>query len=117
MSAVVFKASEAALPAVRGSDHSPFIALVRTDPEVAEPDIQFTFNDAPYFSPALNGPTDAYVISCSLMTPLSRGTVRLADPAINVPPLIDPNYLGDNYDVDRLVAGSSWPGASATETR
>lgn len=105
MSTVVFKASEAALPAVRGSEHNPFIALVRTDPGVAEPDIQFTFNDAPYFSPALNGPTDAYVISCSLMTPLSRGTVRLADPAINVPPLIDPNYLGDKSDVDRLVAG------------
>ena len=105
MSSVVFKASEAASPAVRGRDHNAFMALLRTDLAAVEPDIQLVFIDAPYFSPALNGPADAYAILPSLMTPLSRGSVRLADPDITVPPLIDPNYLGDQVDVDRLLSG------------
>jgi choline dehydrogenase len=105
MSSVVFKASEAASPAVRGRDHNAFMALLRTDLAAVEPDIQLVFIDAPYFSPALNGPADAYAILPSLMTPLSRGSVRLADPDITVPPLIDPNYLGDQADVDRLLSG------------
>ncbi len=105
MTSVVYQASEAALPAVRARGMNVFIALLRTDPKAAEPDIHLTFADAPYFSPALNGPTDAYVICCSLMKPASRGSVRLADPDITVPPLIDPNYLGDQADVDRLLSG------------
>jgi choline dehydrogenase len=105
MTSVVFKASEAALPAVRAQSSNAFIALLRTDPEAAEPDIQLVFTDAPYFSPALNGPADAYAICCSLMKPASRGSVRLAARDITVPPLIDPNYLSDQADVDRLFAG------------
>jgi choline dehydrogenase len=105
MSSVVFKASEAALPAVRAQTSHAFIALLRTDPKAPEPDIQLVFTDAPYFSPALNGPADAYAICCSLMKPVSRGSVRLAARDITVPPLIDPNYLGDQADVDRLLAG------------
>jgi len=58
MTSVVFKASEAALPAVRPQTSNAFIAL-RTDPKAAEPDIQLVLTDAPYFSPALNGPADA----------------------------------------------------------
>jgi choline dehydrogenase len=105
MTSVVFKASEAALPAVRAQGSNAFIALLRTDPKAAEPDIQLVFTDAPYFSPALNGPADAYAICCSLMKPASRGSVRLAARDITVPPLIDPNYLSDQADVDRLLTG------------
>jgi choline dehydrogenase len=105
MTSVVFKASEAALPAVRRRDLNIFSAVVRTDPSAAEPDMLLVFGDGPYFSPALNGPADAYVICCSLMKPLSRGSVRLAAPDITVPPLVNPNYLDDQADVDRLLAG------------
>jgi choline dehydrogenase len=105
MTSVVFKASEAALPAVRARNHNACVALLHTDPSVGEPDMQMVFLDAPYFSPALNGPADSYAICCSLMTPVSRGSVRLADADISVPPLIDPGYLGDKADTDRLVAG------------
>lgn len=105
MTSVAFKASEAALPAVRGRDHNAFVALLRTDREVTEPDIQLVFLDAPYFSAALKGPADAYAICCSLMKPLSRGSVRLADSRIEAPPLVDPNYLDDKADAGRLLTG------------
>jgi choline dehydrogenase len=105
LTSVVFKASEAALPAVRARDINSFNAMVRTDPAAAEPDILLVFGDGPYFSPALDGPADAYVILPTLVKPLSGGSVRLADRDITVPPLIDPNYLGEQADVDRLLAG------------
>jgi choline dehydrogenase len=105
MTSVVYHASDDALPAVRGRIHNAFNAMVRTDPAAAEPDMLLVFVDGPYFSPALNGPADAYVICCSLVKPLSRGSVRLTDPDITVPPLVDPNYLGEQADVDRLLAG------------
>lgn len=40
------------------------------------------------------------------MKPASRGPVRLAARDITVPPQIDPNYLSDQADVDRLLAGA-----------
>jgi choline dehydrogenase len=105
MTSVVFRASEAAWPAVRAPEINSFNAMVRTDPAAAEPDMLLVFGDGAYFSPALDGPADAYVILPSLVKPVSRGSVRLASPDITVPPLIDPNYLGEPADVDRLLAG------------
>jgi choline dehydrogenase len=105
MTSVVFQASEAALSAVRARALNSFNAMVRTDPAAAEPDMLLVFGDGAYFSPALDGPSDAYVIIPSLVKPQSRGSVRLAGPDITTPPLIDPNYLGDPADVDRLLAG------------
>jgi choline dehydrogenase len=58
-----------------------------------------------YVRTEMTGPRYGYTIVFSLMRPHSRGTVRLAgdDPA--VPPLIDPNMLGDRRDMDTMVAG------------
>jgi choline dehydrogenase len=39
------------------------------------------------------------------MTPASRGTVRLASTDPSQPPLIDPNYLAEDSDIERLVIG------------
>ena len=41
----------------------------------------------------------------TLSRPESRGTIRLASSDPFVHPLIDPNYLADQNDVDTLVAG------------
>ena len=38
-------------------------------------------------------------------TAVPDGSVRLAGPDITTPPLIDPNYLADRHDVDRLLSG------------
>jgi choline dehydrogenase len=39
------------------------------------------------------------------MAPASRGTVRLANADPRRPPLIDPGYLADDSDVERMVGG------------
>jgi choline dehydrogenase len=50
-------------------------------------------------------PRSAFLLAAAVMTPDSRGTVRLpsADPA--APPLVDPGFLTDYRDLERLVAG------------
>ena len=46
------------------------------------------------------------VHSCYLR-PESRGTVKLASTDPSAPPLIDPNYLSDQKDVDYMTAGAA----------
>jgi choline dehydrogenase-like flavoprotein len=50
---------------------------------------------------------NAYVIAVSAIQPFSRGSVRLAGPTPELPPVIDPNYLGDARDIETLVEGIS----------
>ena len=57
----------------------------------------------PVHSPAVTGPARGYTIAVGLMQPASRGTVRLAGPDISVPPAVDPNYLGEAVDRQRMV--------------
>src|SRR5205807_6076664 len=40
-----------------------------------------------------------------VVRPLSRGSIRLASARAEDPPLVDPNYLGAQADLDRLVQG------------
>lgn len=46
-----------------------------------------------------------YSCHVCLLRPRSRGSVRLASADPLAPPLIDPNFLGERDDVDRLIAG------------
>jgi choline dehydrogenase len=69
------------------------------------PDLQALFVTLPYHSPALHGPAEGYSIAVSLMTPRSRGWVRLASREPDVAPLVNPNYLRDSRDVEALVLG------------
>jgi choline dehydrogenase len=55
--------------------------------------------------PGMRGPDNGYTIRFSLMTPHSRGSVRLASPDPSVAPLIDPGLLTDERDVDRMLVG------------
>jgi choline dehydrogenase len=48
-------------------------------------------------------PAAGFLLVAAAMTPDSRGTVRLASP--DAPPLIDPGFLTDERDLDRLAAG------------
>jgi choline dehydrogenase len=80
--------------------------LVLTSTEPGGPlDLQMIFVEFGLHPRFVPGAEDGYSILFSLMTPASRGWVRLAsaDPAL--PPLIDPNYLQDPADVARMVAG------------
>ncbi len=50
-------------------------------------------------------PAGGYVLAASVVAPDSKGSVRLASPLPQTAPLIDPGFLGDGRDVDRLEAG------------
>jgi choline dehydrogenase len=105
LSTVVFEGTEQALPELTSGKTDLFTVRTRTDPSAAEPDLQFACITVAYHSPALQGPTGGYSITFSVVTPASRGTVRLAGPGIETRPVVDPNYLGDQRDVDRMLAG------------
>lgn len=81
------------------------VGLVRVAPDAEGPDLQILFVSLPYRAPSLPGPVNGYTIGFSVMTPHSRGSVRLAAADPRVPPLVDPNYLGDERDVATLTAG------------
>jgi choline dehydrogenase len=104
-SSVVFEGSEAAQPELTSGLADSFTARFCLDPSVAEPDMQFTCVTAAYHSPALKGPRGGYSIAFAVSTPQSRGSIRLAGPGIETRPLVDPNYLGDQRDIDRMLAG------------
>jgi Choline dehydrogenase and related flavoproteins len=40
-----------------------------------------------------------------LLNPRSRGTIKLSGSSVNDPLLIDPNFLGDEQDLEDLVQG------------
>jgi choline dehydrogenase len=80
------------------------VVLTRTDP--AGPlDLQMIFVEFGLHPRFVPGAEDGYSILFSLMTPASRGWVRLASADPSEPPLIDPNYLQDPADVSRMIAG------------
>ena len=104
-SSVVFEGSEAAQPELTSGLADSFTVRFRLDPSVAEPDMQFTGITASYHSPEIKGPKGGYTVAFGVVTPESRGSIRLAGPSMETRPLVDPNYLGDQRDVDRMIAG------------
>jgi choline dehydrogenase len=80
------------------------IVLTHSEP-FAEPDLQIIFLDSPMHPRFAPGPDPGYSIIFSVMTPASRGSVRLASADPFRALVIDPNYLADDRDVDRMVTG------------
>jgi choline dehydrogenase len=54
--------------------------------------------------PGDDGSVVGYVIAAALTQPFSRGSVRLSGPDAGTPPIVDPNYLGDERDLRTLIA-------------
>jgi choline dehydrogenase-like flavoprotein len=78
----------------------------KTDPSLPAPDIQY------HFVPAMledhgRSKVKGHGFSCHacVLRPYSRGTVRLASADARKAPLIDPNFLADDRDVETLKAG------------
>lgn len=100
---------EARRPVEPGANqHGEVSALHRTEPDVDEPDLQFVFVDVPFHPPDLVGPANGYTIAFAVMTPLSRGSLRLAGPDPAQAPRIDPHYLTEPEDIRRLLVGFEW---------
>jgi choline dehydrogenase len=103
LAGITYAARQPLPPAI--NQHSDLIAMVRTAPGPAAPDMQLLFMDVPYCPPPLEAPEHGYTIAFSLMRPHSRGSVRLASADPSAAPLIDPNFLADPRDLDTMVAG------------
>ncbi|MFI0421851.1 GMC family oxidoreductase [Spongiactinospora sp. 9N601] len=69
------------------------------------PDIQIAFVHVPFDIIVGRRHPNAVSILPGVVRPASRGWVRLASADPLTPPLVNPNYLGDRADLDRLVQG------------
>ncbi|GAB4038857.1 MAG: FAD-dependent oxidoreductase [Rubrivivax sp.] len=81
-------------------------AFLRSSPEVATPDLQLHFvigKLVDHGRKVVFG--HGYSCHVCLLRPVSRGSVRLASPDPLAAPRIDPNFLGEREDLDRLVTG------------
>jgi choline dehydrogenase-like flavoprotein len=80
--------------------------FLKTRPDLAEPDIQLHFVIALVEDHARKLRL-AHGYSCHfcLLRPHSRGALRLRDSDPASAPLIDPDFLGDDRDVEDMVAG------------
>lgn len=87
---------------------SPAIAFVKTRPDLDDPDIQFHFGVYGYnFTPEgvqmLDRP--AVTLQPNVNRSRSRGYLSLRSPDPGDAPIIQPNMLGDPWDLETLVAG------------
>lgn len=79
--------------------------FLRSEPGWLAPDLQLAFVHVP-FDPAVGQEhPDAVSILPGVVRPLSRGWVRPASADPFARPLVNPNYLGDRSDLERLVQG------------
>jgi choline dehydrogenase len=88
------------------------VAFVRTPAATAVPDLQLHVLPWSYPSPNQDAPIRhkpdprrALTIMSTLIYPKSRGTFRLASADPTAAPVIDPNYLEEQADIDVLVDG------------
>jgi choline dehydrogenase len=100
---VVYSAARPIPPGT--SAHGEVIGLIQSEYAGDGPDAQLLFVDSTGIGlPGDDGSVVGYVILASVMLPLSRGSVRLSGPDAGAPPIVDPNYLGDERDLRTLVA-------------
>ena len=99
---VVYEATRP-IPAGR-NNHGEVSLSWRSQASLAGPDMQILFIHIPFHPPHLVGPTDGFTLGVATV-PDARGSIRLRDANPDTPPLIDPNYLGVESDVRRMVHG------------
>jgi len=85
------------------NNHGEIVAAVRTNPDLAAPDVQLFLIDVPYHPQSMQGPAYGYTIAFVALHPHSRGSVRLASADPATAPLIDPNFFGDDRDMAGML--------------
>ncbi|MFE3648252.1 GMC family oxidoreductase [Streptomyces sp. NPDC059152] len=100
----VMTESRTAVPAARQNLSESALFTTSAD-GLPAPDLQLAFVHAPFDATVAGEHPDTVSILPGVVRPASRGWVRLphADPLAR--PLVNPNYLADRSDVDRLVQG------------
>jgi choline dehydrogenase-like flavoprotein len=82
--------------------------FVKSTPQEELPDLQFHFTTAPLSNHGLDVKfllQQGYSLHVCDLRPLSRGEIRLAGRDPFAHPLIEPNYLADPRDLEKLVLG------------
>jgi choline dehydrogenase len=85
------------------NNHGEVLGLVHSRTSVGAPDLQLIFSDtAASELVGVDGIGNGYAIGVCIVQPFSRGTVRLSP---DTRPVIDPNYFGDDRDIQTMVTG------------
>lgn len=96
---------EAARPIPAGRTNLAETSMVwRSDESLGGPDMQLMFIHVPFHLPHLVAPANSFTLAVATV-PEARGSIRLAGPDPRTAPLIDPNYLGTESDVRRMMHG------------
>ena len=101
--------------------------MTRNEAGAHGPDLQIIVVNDDYHLEWQEPSPNSFTFCVGHMRARSRGTVRLASGDPGAPPVIDPRYLSDSYDLDQLIAGielteqvvatnafDDWGGASQT---
>jgi choline dehydrogenase len=99
---VVYEASRPVPPGVNNLAETSL--LWRSVATLSGPDMQLMFIHVPFHPPHLVAPANSFTFGVATV-PQARGSVRLVSADPTAPPLIDPNYLGVESDVQRMVHG------------
>ncbi|WP_451916790.1 GMC family oxidoreductase [Actinacidiphila glaucinigra] len=89
------------VPGTSGN-HAEVGVRIRSTPDAEAPDVQLILSEAP-LAPAVEY-GHGYSFLVSLMTPRSRGTVRLSGPSVDAPLILDPNCYADLRDEQAMVS-------------
>jgi choline dehydrogenase len=103
LTGLVAETVEAVRPGRQNLSESALFWVSR--PGLPAPDLQVAFVHVPFDIIVGRSHPNAVSILPGVVRPNSRGTVRLASTDPTTPPAVDPNYLGDRSDLDRLVQG------------
>jgi choline dehydrogenase len=88
------------------NNHGELLGLFHSENVNTGPDLQVLFIDSIGGNVVTtNGVKDCYVLAVAVIQPFSRGTVRLSSPTAGDPAVIDPNYFGDDRDMQAMLAG------------
>jgi choline dehydrogenase len=99
---VVYATSGAAVEST--GNHCETSLVWRSDPALAGPDMQMVFMPVPFHQPGFESPPQSVTLAVTTV-PRSRGSLRIVDGDPATLPLLDPNYLGDDADVRKLLHG------------
>ncbi|MEV4311767.1 GMC family oxidoreductase N-terminal domain-containing protein [Actinocrispum sp. NPDC049592] len=81
-------------------------AFIRTQEDLAAPDIQFIVAPTLFYDNGMHEPTvRGFTSAATMVSPASRGRLRLRSANPEWRPAIDPAYYSETSDMDAMVAG------------
>lgn len=103
LTGVIFESPQPVPPPHQNQSESAL--FFQSQPGWTGPDLQMAFLTLPFDIIIGQGHPNSISILPGIVRPMSRGWIRLASSDPLQPPLVNPNYLGAEADLDRLVKG------------